>query len=172
MIGAVVLLCLVCGGGIALLMSGGDSGGNGAPGVDDTGTTEKPAKVGEPVRDGKFEFVVKKVQCGVNEVGDEDFGEQAQGQFCLVTLSVKNIGDEAQPFADSDQKAFGANGKEYSADSDAGLVANENPDTFFADINPGNTLDGVVVFDIPADAELATIELHDSLASGGARVTV
>ncbi|WP_152193177.1 DUF4352 domain-containing protein [Georgenia satyanarayanai] len=33
-------------------------------------------------------------------------------------------------------------------------------DTFLNDINPGNTVEGIVVFDIPADAQPAAIELR------------
>jgi hypothetical protein len=37
---------------------------------------------------------------------------------------------------------------------------------------PGNSLTGTVVFDIPVDAVPASLELHDSLFSGGVTVTL
>lgn len=51
-----------------------------------TPTTEAPESpgIGSPVRDGKFEFTVGKVDCGKSRIGSVDFGVRAQGQFCLV----------------------------------------------------------------------------------------
>ncbi|ATO13240.1 DUF4352 domain-containing protein [Micromonospora sp. WMMA2032] len=132
----------------------------------------KTAKVGQPARDGKFEFTVKSAKCGVSKVGTSMLGTQAQGQFCLVTLNVKNIGKESQMFDGSSQKAYGANGTEYSADGSAALYANKNAETFLNDINPGNQVTGVVVFDIPKNVKLAKLELHDSPFSGGVTVSL
>jgi hypothetical protein len=129
-------------------------------------------KVGQPVRDGKFEFTVQSVKCGVGQVGEEPLTKPAQGQFCLVTVKVKNIGDKPQTLSDSDQKGFGADGKEYQTDTAAGIYANPNSDVFLTQINPGNEVTGVLVFDIPKDGKLAKLELHDSPFSGGATVQV
>jgi hypothetical protein len=43
-------------------------------------------KIGTAVRDGKFEFVVRSVQCGVDQIGPDYADERAQGQFCLVIV--------------------------------------------------------------------------------------
>lgn len=159
--------------GVVALGCGAGSDGDttsGSGGSGDGQPAAQAAKVGEAVRDGKFEFTVQEVKCGVAEVGTDLLGEQAQGQFCLVTIKVKNIGQEAQAFSDSSQKAYGADGVEFSADSAAGLYANEDADTLYNEINPGNEVTGVVVFDIPKDAALARLELHDSPFSGGVTV--
>ncbi|MGC4861134.1 DUF4352 domain-containing protein [Micromonospora sp. DT41] len=132
----------------------------------------KTAKIGQPARDGKFEFTVKSSKCGVAKVGSDMLGQKAQGQFCLVTLNVKNIGKEAQMFDGSSQKAYAADGTEYSADTGAAIYANKNAETFLNDINPGNQVNGVVVFDIPKNVKLTKLELHDSPFSGGVDVTL
>jgi hypothetical protein len=129
-------------------------------------------KVGAPIRDGKFEFTVQTIKCGVSKVGDDMLNKTAQGQFCLVTLKVANIGKEAQTFDGSNQKAYGADGAQFSADDTAGIYANDNDDAFLNDINPGNSVTGTVVFDIPKTAKLAKLELHDSAFSGGVTVAV
>jgi hypothetical protein len=129
-------------------------------------------KIGEPVRDGKFEFTVHSVKCGVSQVGEEPLTKQAQGQFCLVTVTVKNIGDKPQLMSDSDQKGFGPDGKQFQADTAAGLYANNNADVFLNEINPGNQVTGVLVYDIPQDGKLAKLQLHDSPFSGGVTVQV
>lgn len=116
---------------------------------------------------------MKSVKCGVGSVGDDILGKSAQGQFCLVNLSVKNIGDEPQTMFDDNQKAIGSNGAQYSTDSEAGLYANgNNNQVWIAEINPGNQVTGTLVYDIPKNVELAKLELHDSAFSGGVEVNL
>ncbi|MEV5766013.1 DUF4352 domain-containing protein [Micromonospora sp. NPDC052213] len=161
------LIALGCGAGTTDdATSKADAGG--AKGDD----TPKTAKIGQPARDGKFEFTVKSSKCGVAKVGDSVLGEKAQGQFCLVTINVKNIGKEAQMFDGSSQKAYAADGTEYSSDTGAAIYANKNAETFLNDINPGNQVTGVVVFDIPKNVKLTKLELHDSPFSGGVTVAL
>lgn len=162
------LFVLACGAGQA--QSGGSGAAGGGKTTGDGGSTL--AKIGQPVRDGKFEFTVAKVKCGVHAVGDSLLSDKAQGQFCLVTLKVRNIGSEAQTFDDSSQYAFGTTGAKYSADSTAGIDANNGTASFLDDINPGNVVTGIVVYDIPKTAHIAKLELHDSPFSGGVTVTV
>ncbi|WP_430502580.1 DUF4352 domain-containing protein [Micromonospora trifolii] len=161
------LIALGCGAGTTDdATSKADAGG--AKGDD----KPKTAKVGEPARDGKFEFTVKSSKCGVAKIGSEPLVQKAQGQFCLVTLNVKNIGKEAQMFDGSSQKAYAADGTEYSADTGAAIYANKNAETFLNDVNPGNQVNGVVVFDIPKNVKLTKLELHDSMFSGGVTVAL
>ncbi len=127
------------------------------------------AGLNTPVRDGKFEFTVTEVETGVATVGEEDFmEEQAQGQFVLVHLSVANIGDEAQTIIDSNQTLVDTEGRQHDAAS-AGMWLEDN-DLWLSDVNPGNTVEGILVYDIPADATPASLELHDSMLSGGVSV--
>ncbi|NMM32105.1 MAG: DUF4352 domain-containing protein [Cellulomonas sp.] len=128
------------------------------------------AAVGTPVRDGKFEFTVTSIKPGVPSVGSDAFGQKAQGQFVLMHLTIKNIGDKAQYFDGSSQKAFDAQGREFSSDAGAAIYL-EDSNSFLNEINPGNTVTGTVVFDMPRDAAIAKLELHDSPFSGGVRVT-
>ncbi|MEU5790380.1 DUF4352 domain-containing protein [Micromonospora purpureochromogenes] len=132
----------------------------------------KTAKIGQAARDGKFEFTVKSSKCGVAKVGTSMLGDKAQGQFCLVTINVKNIGKEPQTLDGSSQKAYAADGTEYSSDTEAGLYANKEQSTFFEEINPGNQVTGVFVFDIPKNVKLTKLELHDSMFSGGIEVAL
>lgn len=143
--------------------------------ADEAGAAEEAAAelgIGDEALDGKFAFTVSKVKCGVKEVGDEFLNQKAQGQFCLVTLSVKNIGDESQIFDAGSQKGITSTGATVDADGSASLYANENADSFLTEINPGNSLeDVIVVYDIAKDQELTTLELHDSIFSDGVLVS-
>lgn len=130
--------------------------------------------LGSPARDGKFEFTANKVTCGLQEVGGQYLKETAQGQFCVLDLTVKNIGEKPQLFSASSQKAFSGS-TEYSSSSQAAIAyaSGKGLDTgnWFKDINPGNKMTTVVVFDIPTDKKLDKLQLHDSPFSGGVSVT-
>ena len=124
------------------------------------------------VQDGKFEFVVASVSCGHPSVSRAFISRSAQGQFCLVVLSVRNVGTKSQTFTDVFQKATGPGGDSYGADTAAGALANTDGTNVWTLINPGNKVSGTIVFDIPTAASLAAVELHDSALSHGVTVKV
>lgn len=132
------------------------------------------AKVGEAARDGKFEFTVKSIECGKDTVGANEYlQKKAQGQFCLLNVTVKNIGDKPQGLFSTNQKLFNGQGQEYAADDTATMYA--APDmgsTWYSNINPGNSVEGAIVFDLPKDVTPTRAELHDSAASGGVEVSL
>lgn len=106
------------------------------------------------------------------KIGDEYFNTKAQGEFVLVTVKVENIGKEAQMFDGSNQYIYDAQGRKFEASSEAEVYMGDEANSFLNDINPGNTVTGVVVFDIPKGTKLAKIELHDSAFSGGIDVSL
>lgn len=168
--GGLVLLCV----GFALLAlalgskapsTASSAGGDGAAGP-------AVAGVGQPARDGKFEFTVTKVQCGVPSVGTELFNRKAQGQYCLVSVTVANIGAEPRTLAADNQHAYNSAGARYDADSAASIYLDDAGRALYEPINPGNKVNGTLIFDIPAGASLAKLELHDSPLSGGVTVSL
>lgn len=134
-------------------------------------TKSEPARPGlnTPVRDGKFEFTVTKVQMGVKSVGDQYLNQQAQGQFVLITVTVKNIGTKPQTMFDSNQKVTDNQGRTFDPDTGAAIYMSDNK-IWMKDVNPGNSVTGTLVYDMPADAKPTKIELHDSMFSGGVTV--
>ena len=131
------------------------------------------AKVGEAARDGKFEFTISKITCGEANVGTNQYlTKQAQGQYCRVSMNIKNIGDKAQGLSSSNQKLIDGQGKQYSADDTATLYAAPEgaSSTWYNDVNPGNSVKGDIIFDIPKNVTPVIAELHDSPFSGGIKV--
>ncbi|GAA2661742.1 DUF4352 domain-containing protein [Paractinoplanes durhamensis] len=123
-----------------------------------------------PITDGKFQFTVTGMKCGLDRVGSEVLNQKAQGEFCLVSVSVKNVADTAEMFVDSSQQATDAKGATYSVDSGAGLSANEESSVFLEQINPGNTVKGKLVFDVPKGTKLTAVILHESMYTPGAKI--
>jgi len=169
--GVLVLIVIIIAASAA---SGGDKTNTGSNG-NETKTDDKKAttaKVGEAARDGKFEFIVKSVKCGKASVGSEFLTETAQGQYCLLSVSVKNIGDEAQSLISDNLYLFNAEGQKYSADSAATFAATPNGSSWYDDINPGNSVSGSIVFDVPKGQTPTSAELHDSAFSSGVKVNL
>lgn len=164
-VGVIALLC-IAGVIIAIASSGGGSSSTGGGG----GGGNAPVGLNQPARDGKFEFVVQSVKCGIPSLGDATIGKKAQGQFCEVGMTVKNIGNEAQLFDASNVFAYNAAGQKYDADGEADIYLGDAGNAFLNNINPGNTVTGIVVFDIPTGQKITKLELHDSPFSGGVTV--
>jgi hypothetical protein len=139
-------------------------------------TKATTAKIGQAANDGKFAFTVNSVKCGETSVGDQYLNRTAQGQYCRLNVTVKNIGDKKQSLAGSDQYLFNAAGQKYSADDTAGFYAqatgSSGGSTWYEDINPGNSVTGDILFDIPKDQTPTSAELHDSAFSGGVKVSL
>jgi hypothetical protein len=142
-----------------------------------TASPDKPTKtpqtpgVGAAVRDGKFEFVVSQVDCTQTTLGQEHLKRTAKGKFCVVSLSLRNIAGGSQYFLSYAQKAFDSSGAEYGVDEIADLYVNRDTKTFLEKVNPGERVVGKIVFDVPRTVTLTILELHDSLLSGGVRVS-
>ncbi|MFG1883463.1 DUF4352 domain-containing protein [Micromonospora sp. NPDC049102] len=120
--------------------------------------------IGEKVRGGDFEFTVKSVKCGISQVGNEFLNTKAQGTFCRVSVTVKNVTKKAHPFhADGSISAKDGSGREYEVDGEAGIYGNDDGQGFLDEINPGNSVTANVYFDVPKGTKLKTITLDAGL---------
>lgn len=180
LIAAMVLACGGCFGIAGLASNSADDDSPtatftaGAPAGDPAAPPAPPtsdtAPAGAAVRDGKFEFRVTAVDPPVQTVGDNPFLQTtAQGEYILVHVSVSNIGDRAQTYFGSNQKLFDDQGKQFENDIVAEINLHDHSATT---INPGNTIDVVLAFDVPAGTVADTLQLHDSVFSGGAKVAL
>jgi hypothetical protein len=157
------------GGGSPSSNSGGSGGGQAAQGASAAG-------IGSKVRDGKFEFVITRIS-HAKSVGDTSLGlgDTAQGRYTILHIRVTNIGSESQTLDDSSQYVYDAAGRKFSASSSADIDlsgANGQGSTWLNDINPGNTVQGRIAFDLPAGDQAVKAELHDSMFSGGVTVSL
>ena len=74
------------------------------------------AGIGQPVRDGKFEFVVTGVSTAktVGDPSNQFMQATAQGVYVVVSMTVRNIGDQSQSFFAANQKLQDTAGREFS----------------------------------------------------------
>lgn len=157
---------------IVAVSGGKESAGGSAPASSSASSKSHAAPVGSAVRDGKFEFQVVSV-ARANTVSDPTnnpyMTTTAQGEFVVVTLSVRNIGDQPQNYFGDNQKVVDASGRQYGANSEAGLWMNTNV-TALGQINPGNSIQVRIAFDVPPGTQPTALELHDSMFSDGVSV--
>lgn len=130
--------------------------------------TDTPG-LGDPVRDGQFQFVVRSVDCGAREVGEGVGRRPARDQFCLVALRVRNTGREGRTFGGGQQYLFDRDGKRHSPDLDA-TYRHGDRHLLSTHLNPGQRLEGTLVYDVPDPIALDRVELHDAPFSGGVSV--
>jgi hypothetical protein len=160
--------------------TGGNKGGNSSSSSstsdesNSSSNTEeaKIAGIGTAAVDGDLSFTISDVSCGKTSLGDQYLSVDAQGQFCLVAVQVENIGKEPQTMFGSNQKVFDSEGREFSSDSTASFYLKDGSDTLWEEINPGNTLKGTLIFDVPAGVKLTKAELHESMFSSGVEVSL
>jgi serine/threonine protein kinase len=120
----------------------------------------------EPVRDGQFEFAVARFSCGRRTVSSGATVVRAQGQFCLVTLRVRNVGDEPRSLLADAQHLYDADGNRHQVANAATWAS--SPQLLTAPrLNPGIAVSGTLVYDVPAAFRPLRLELHDSPLSGG-----
>ncbi|MEV3962966.1 DUF4352 domain-containing protein [Nocardia sp. NPDC050193] len=169
-------LVLLCGfGGCAAIvgLAGSDSDkATSSAGPVEAAAESDAAAAGSAVRDGKFEFLVTEVETGLETVGTNPYlQKEAQGQYVLIHTTVANIGDRPQSYFGTNQTLIDSQGRKFTNDSMAEINVNDSA-IVSADINPGNKIEVVIAFDIPADAQPVAIEFHDAMFSGGAVVAL
>ncbi|WP_101948112.1 DUF4352 domain-containing protein [Mycobacterium sp. 3519A] len=123
--------------------------------------------VGEEVRDGDFSFVVTGVQRldAIVNPDRPDIEKTAQGEFVVVQMTVTNVAAEPRTYTGSFHTLSDGT-TTFQPDDEAWLYFGKLPPR----LDPGESTDSSVVFDVPKGAEVAAIELHDAPSSTGVTV--
>ena len=155
--------------------SGGRTEAAVPPGATPTAAPARPG--GAPssgpagTKDGAFRFAVTGVRCGTTELGTWPTRKQAKGQFCLVDLRVTNEGKHAGLVFVSSQRLEDATGAGYGPDEWAWIYY-EGSRAFTSTVDKGATVDGTLVYDVPAGVQPARLIVHDTPLSGGATIAL
>jgi eukaryotic-like serine/threonine-protein kinase len=128
-------------------------------------------RTADGVRDGGFRFAVTGVRCGAGTLGSVPTRKRAKGQFCLVDLRVTNEGKRAGFLFVGSQRLEDTAGTGYTADQWA-WVYYDRSRAFTATLDKGATVDGTLVYDVPAGITPARLVVHDTPLSDGAAITL
>lgn len=119
------------------------------PGGGGSGTSET-AEVGDKLTLTGTTYQVTNVDTA-KEVGDRFTGATANGEFVIVDLKLTNEENEPATILEDNLRLIGGNGNEYTTSSDA-ILAFPDQTFLLEEIQPDNTQEGVLVYDLPSDA--------------------
>lgn len=121
--------------------------------------------------DGALAFTVTGSTCGVRTVGPAVLTQRpTAGQFCLVDVTVRNLGTEPELLDPGAQHAIDGQGRQYPISDRAAVFLNDRNPSLLEEIPAGATVPGVLAFDVPADVLLGSVVLHESVTSTGVRL--
>jgi hypothetical protein len=96
---------------------------------------------------------------------DAPVEKTAQGEFVIVHLTVLNSGDQPVTYLGTLQK-LKAGGATYSIDDEATFYLNGG----LAELNPGDSADVAIAFDVPPGTTPESLEAHGDPISAGVDV--
>ena len=126
--------------------------------------TEPPTGTAPVASDGPMEFTVTGLKSGatVTDSTNESLTKDAQGEFIVVRLTVRNTSPDPATFLGTLQKLKAA-GTVYSIDDEASSYVGGG----VAEIPPGGQVDVGVAYDVPPGTVPESIELHADPISPG-----
>ncbi|MFQ8705825.1 MAG: DUF4352 domain-containing protein [Thomasclavelia sp.] len=153
------ILCLVLIFGIIGIVASGSSNGEtkkkeqkkDEP-ANEVTEEKKEYKIGEVAKVGEVDYLINNVEV-TKQIGNEYVNTTAKDTFLIIDISITNNEKESLSVADTFFKLL--NGEnEYSADSTGAIYLNDSS-IIFKKLNPGVTLQGKIVFDVPESVAIA-----------------
>ena len=131
--------------------------------------TESPTGTAPVASDGPLEFTVTGQESAttITDPTNEFLTKDAQGEFIVVRLTVRNTSPDPATFVGTFQKLKAA-GTVYSIDDEASFYVGGGP----AEIPPGGQVDVGVAYDVPPGTVPESIELHADPTSPGVELPV
>ncbi len=131
--------------------------------------------VGATARVKGFEATVRSVDCTKQSMTrkdddpatswDESDVIKAEGKFCVLDFSVKNVGDKTDTYPTFDLQASSPTERMFSRNTGAEWYLNKETDDLDKPIDPGKTVDSFLVYDVPTDSKFAYLQLSDGILS-------
>ncbi|WP_412734549.1 DUF4352 domain-containing protein [Krasilnikovia sp. MM14-A1259] len=131
--------------------------------------------VGTAARVESFDATVRSVDCTKQTITqpddpatsyDDSETEKAKGKFCVVSFSVKNVGEKTDTYRTWSLEATSPTERRLDRNSTAERYVNKGKDALSEPIDPGKTVDQLLVFDVPADTSLAYLQIADGTFNG------
>lgn len=152
--------------------STGGSSDSGTSTASEKTTTESVAKVGESVTDKDLDFVVTDITTA-KTLGNSFTKKDAQGTFQVITLKITNQGKETKTIDSSMFQLTDSEGRTFdrSVEGQSAKGFGEgNVDLFLQQVQPGLSVTGDIVFDIPDSATGLQLIVKGSVFSSGKKI--
>ena len=135
--------------------------------------TEKLYSIGESVVVGNLEFVVNNFEETTEITSNNMFIDSitTQGKLVVIDATVKNNDKESRTIHGTMFKLIDDQGREFDTlNSGELMMILGDANIFLEKVNPGLSVNGVFVFEIPADVESYSLELASGVAFAGGKV--
>jgi hypothetical protein len=146
--------------------------GSGPAGSAPAASPTPSASVTPGLRDGSLEFNVRAVLCGQDTVGNGVFYRNAVGDYCIVTVTVRNVGDQPVTLGSIAQQATTTDGQQSTVDWAASTAAASGSPAVNQPIPPQGQLETIMAFDVPEDGIMKAVTLHGGENTPGVTVTI
>lgn len=136
--------------------------------------TETIAGLNEGVTDKNLTFTVLSVDTA-STLGNQYLAKDAQGLFHIVKVKIENNGKETVSFDSSMAKIVDDQGREFDRSIDgqsAQGLSDGSVDLFLQQVQPGLSVTGDLVFDLPEGIESAHLVLKGGYFSEGVKVKI
>lgn len=161
--GLVFLLCAT-----GLTACGGGGGGEASMAIV---ASEKEVDFDKVIPTGDWEITIAKPPEKLLVMGTGDVVHRAEGIYVIVPVKATNLGEEMEIVPWDQVKVRDAQGREFHAGGVAIHAAYAIPRDigFSYPVNPGESRETIIVFDVPTDAtglRMTTEETEDTLNLG------
>lgn len=136
---------------------------------------QKPtvAKVANPGLDNNLEFTAKELNCGKDAVSidsDVSYGPP-NGEYCALSVTVRNTSNDIHSLSVSDQYLLSDNDTYSGKPVVTGIINKWRDESDLLNkIQPGDSVSGVIVFDVPQKVNILGVRLHESENSSGVHI--
>ncbi len=114
----------------------------------------KTGKIGQTVADGDFAFTVNSVNTA-SSVGNSYVAKTAQGIYYIISIKINNNGKNTNTINASDFNVVDSQGRKFDYSNDGQMAMEESQgttDLFLQQVQPGLSITGKIIFDVPKDA--------------------
>ena len=110
---------------------------------------------------GSFKYTFSSIDCKKTKLGSGYLTTKADGVFCIVSTTAKNISSKSDYIGDSDIYLIDSQGNQFEHDSGTSMYLDG---AFFLDkVSPGNQKKGFLVYDVPKSTKAVKILLDGGL---------
>lgn len=143
------------------------------PAADEDADGGESFGVGDSFAVNDWSITINSVGERTPTIGDEFLNTEAQGEFLPVDLTVTNDGSSGSHFFASDFVAVDDQDREFNYSSDATIYgASDGAVSLLDEINPGNSIEGTLYFDVPEGTDITALDINAGFLSDPVRVSL
>lgn len=126
------------------------------------------AAMGEAASDGIWEITVKKAEREKTVSGSYSNAVASDGfEFLILHVTVENVSNAPQMPDFSESQVVDGDGRSFAYHWDAGVALDED-DVQYMDVNPSQTVEARIPFEVPEDVKMVGARLTGSWDGGRA----